>query len=301
MGFMSANEKEPKTIEAAPARGGPLLPGRLLAWLAGGLAASAAAGWLAAQVATLRAPLIVFPLILGVVLGLALAGLARLLDFGHRPSLLTGSAALLLVAIGALHYEGYRQHRRAYERAKAEQSDLKNAEALFGDVAPPESFGAFLVQEAQRGRTLFGSVTARGAWAWVSWGADALLALAGTLLVVVPAARQPYCRGCKSWYRTVRSGALSAEAVRRLREGAGLDLPAEVGEARYAMSTCRAGDGPTGLRVSWSARRSEGLPSGRRQFWLDREGRRRVEDLLEGPAETGDEATAKMPTGETTQ
>ena len=136
------------------------LPGAvLLGGLVGG-AAAAAQNWFA--------PLILFPLLVGVVLGAALFILLRATQTANRCTLIVAAVLAVLAAVLAEHYVSYRV---TVGRQEANRQ-LQLARAAFGpDLGRPADFYGYLRQEARRGLPLFGQREARGRWAWALWGA----------------------------------------------------------------------------------------------------------------------------------
>jgi len=223
-------------------------------WLAASTLAGAAVGWLAAWAGEYRAPLVVFPLVVGALLGMTLAGLMRLVEVGHRPTLLAGALLAAAVAVTGQHVAAYRKAAVAAER---DARTLRLAREAFGDrvagrmPSPPQGVFDFLREEAARGRPLWGRFAAAGAAAWLSWAADALLLAAAALAVVIPACRQPYCDRCRSWYRTRRRGRLEPAAAAAVAAAAGMTASDRPLRARYRLVACAGGCGPVGFELSW--------------------------------------------------
>jgi hypothetical protein len=221
--------------------------------LAGGVAAGGAMAWLAAALQSLWSPWLVLPLLTGLVLGAALVGWVRLVQAGHRPTIV----AATLLAVAALtvgqHYFSFRAILRA---TRQKTPEMEKARLLFPAASwensplPPQRFGRFLRWQATRGRPI-GRLVARGGWAWASWALDGLLLAASALAVVGPAIRRPYCNHCRSWFRATRRGRLepdrAAEVVRRI----GRSPPEPASAADYRLLTCIGGCGPTGLEIRW--------------------------------------------------
>ena len=153
-------------------------------WLWGGVAIGLAAGWIATVVAVRFAPLVVFPLAVGAVLGVVLIGAAQLLQNDRRQTILAAATMAALVAVGAQHYFSYLEANREME----ESQTIKDAKAAFADIMAdrrPTGFFDYLRQQAAIGRRMPLGYVARGPMAWLSWAVDGLLVVAGTMAVVV--------------------------------------------------------------------------------------------------------------------
>jgi hypothetical protein len=119
---------------------------------------------------------------------------------------------------------------------------------------------------------------------------DGLLEAIAAAVVVGIASRQPYCSQCRTWYRTVRSGAVDARTAKALAEICGSPVPS--GGIEYQIVQCQAGCGPARLDLIASR-------SGERaaRAWLDREQAERVRAILDAnpphdAADPEDAATA---------
>lgn len=143
--------------EVCPARAAVELPprGRFIAWQA--LAWVLAAPLLGAAVARaavwaehVRAPLLIFPLLIGVGLGLLLVAMLRTLNIGHRPTLIIGAVLAAVVAVVGQHYLHYRDF--VYTRAAmlAEKADQGLAGAFTEMMPAPPSFADYMLWQAER-------------------------------------------------------------------------------------------------------------------------------------------------------
>lgn len=237
--------------------------------------------WLAAGAEPLlRAPLIVFPLLVGACLGGLLVFLLRALQFGHRPTLLLGAVIAALAAIGGQHILAHRAERLSFQH---ELKEKPHFEAVAPEAVPPDGLWDYLVWKSQRGRKIShlpvsGVWTMSAAWTWASWALDAVLLLGATTLLVGSAARLPYCRQCGSWFRTIRRGNLPEEAGRVLADLIDAEMPADARGVKFRMSACLGGCGPTGLTLLWIQHR-EDYTSG--TVWLDAAGRDRVSATID--------------------
>ncbi len=280
--------------EVCPARAAVELPprGRFIAWQA--LAWVLAAPLLGAAVARaavwaehVRAPLLIFPLLIGVGLGLLLVAMLRTLNIGHRPTLIIGAVLAAVVAVVGQHYLHYRDF--VYTRAAmlAEKADQGLAGAFTEMMPAPPSFADYMLWQAREGRAITGKFTVkiaalqslRGAGAWASWAMDGMLLVAAAVAIVYVFSRSPYCHVCRSWYRLVRSGRVDGDTAARLAEAAGLKIDEPIAAARYQLSHCSSGCGPARFQLACD----DGKGSTRHgEAWLaaaDREGVTRLLDL----------------------
>ena len=242
---------------------------------------SAAVAWLAVVIAKHFAPLVIFPILVGLVLGVTLVGLARLMQVGNRPTVVLGTFLACTVAVIGQHYVCYRVDSELV-RKQAESfrgAELKHPGLVLGSAPEPaQGLLDYLRRQADKGRPLLGSYVARGPVAWTSWTADGLLAAAAALLVVVPAVRQPYCSRCRSWFRTTRRGRIDADSARRLSSLLQIEFPDEVASIDYRVVSCSAGCDPTGFEVSWVG--ESGKPASAR-VWLNADHRNQVIQTLD--------------------
>jgi len=221
-------------------------------WLAGAIPTSLAIAWLTVWIEPHFAPVIVFSLLVGLTLGMALVGWMRLCRLAHRICVLLG----VLVAAGAIvwgqHYFAYRKTLDQVDdrlavvlQAQLERGELQNLDLPL----PPQSLPGFLRQTAARGRPLAGHmVHGAGVWAW--WGLDAALTLAGAAIPVWIALKRPYCPRCRTWFHLIRSG--QADRATACEISGRLGLPqASAGTATYRLLSCRAGCAKSAFELSW--------------------------------------------------
>jgi hypothetical protein len=251
----------------------------------------AIAAWVAVIAQFYFAPLVLFPLLVGVGLGAMLIGLMRVAQIGHRPTLWLGAVLAAAVAVVGQHYLSYREAIQRRERDMAEA--WQKARVPWAELPKgwQPGFAEYMRLQAARGRPLvelyageehgkpvFRAYTVSGVYAWLSWAADGLLLAVAAAGLILPATWQPYCNGCRSWYRTIRSGRIVAATARRVAEAAGLPPGQQIKWARYRLSNCGAGCGPTRLELSWEE------PGGRTLLsdtWLDADGRDRIGQALD--------------------
>jgi hypothetical protein len=208
------------------------------------------------------APWLIFPSLVGVLIGGLIVGEARVAQIGHRPTILAAVVVAWGVAVVGQHYLGYRSYVRRV-MSQAEPALLQAfQEAMPGALSERlPSFPEYLRRQARAGRPFWGEQPITGWWVWASWGLDAAVALAAGLAVVLPAAAQPFCSRCRTWYRTIRAGRIDGDALRRLAELAAAgrppiegDRPVGGGEIRgawFRVQNCLGGCGPARLQLSW--------------------------------------------------
>lgn len=242
--------------------------------------------WLATLVEPFSAPVVLFSLLVGAVLGAILVGTIRLFQIANRPTVLWGTVVAALIAVVGQHYFSY---RTAYRAAREDGRTYQLAQLAFRGQGleempvPPEGFFRFLRWRAARGFGLLG-FKAEDWVVWLLWAADGAIVLAAALAVVHPALNRPYCDRCRSWFRTTRGGPVDPATARRLAELVQAQLPEPLASARYGLLACRAGCGPTELRLAW-VRPKGGVSSVR--IWLDLARRNQILHTLDqGTART---------------
>ena len=82
--------QEPSAEQSGPTGGGPFNWPRLAIWLPGVLILGALAARVAVDAQFYFAPLVIFPLLVGVGLGGLLIGLMRIGQIGNRPTIILG-------------------------------------------------------------------------------------------------------------------------------------------------------------------------------------------------------------------
>jgi len=226
------------------------------------------------------APLVLFPAVIGVILGGALVGIARVTQTGHRPTLFAAALAAAALAVAGQHYFTFRNHgvdsAAGLERAKLRAAFPEMADRL---AVPAEEWLGFMRDAAARGRSLPGGWIARDGWAWATWAADGAILILATMAMMATASRLPYCGRCGTWWRTIRGGRWAAPEAGRLVAAVGVEYPPEaVAAVRYRLTSCRGGCGPFGLKLLW--RDSAGCDYSC-DLWLNAAGRDQVMQLAD--------------------
>ena len=249
-------------------------------WLPVSLIHGAVVAWAATLVEQFTAPLVLFSILVGVVLGGTLVGMIRVLQIGNRSTVLSGTVVAALIAVVGQHYISYRtayrsavEDRRAYQSA---QMAFRGSE-LARTPVPPEGFFRFLRWRAARGFGLLG-FKAEDWTVWLLWAGDGALVLAAALGVVGPALRRPYCDRCRSWFRTTRGGPVDPQTARQLARLVEAELPEPLASARYRLSACHGGCGPAGLQLHCVGPKGDASSL---KVWLDLARRNQIVQALD--------------------
>jgi len=267
-------------------------PGRfrlrqLACWLPAAAIGGVVIGWAAVVAERYYAPLVVFPILTGVVLGGVLVALMRLGQVGHRPTLAAGALLAILLAVAGEHYVAFRQTQNRLQREPEKMAMLRlieQARKEAGEEAPdaiplpPTDFVGYTCWLANHQGLKLGSAWLRGSVVWWIWALDAILLGIPGLLLVAATARLPYCNHCQRWYHAIRSGKTAPSTTRRLAVLLGLEVPPEIRSARYRLIACQGGCGPTGLVLFWE-QPDGSFSSG--YIWLDWSGHREVLSVLD--------------------
>lgn len=254
---------------------------QLILGLPAGLVHGMLVAWLAVMIQRHFAPWLLFPVLIGLLLGATFVALVRLSQIGHRRTLLLVALVSVVTTVVGQHYLGYLHAKQvAREEAKLFQKAQQVAPMFLKGrpMGPASSFAEFLCWQAARGRSI-GRYTAQDAFAWLSWGLDGLLLMAAALALVVPALRQPYCERCRSWYRTTRAGLVDLNTAQQLAALLEVPVPEGVRTGRYRLVGCNAGCSPTGLELRWDVESSSPRPV---HLWLDVERSHQVVAILDG-------------------
>jgi hypothetical protein len=256
---------------------------RIGLWFLAAMLIGLAAAWFVQIAQAYYAPLLIFPLLIGVATGALLVATMRILQLAYRPVIALGAVLAIVVTMTAAHYFSYLAAYRTLPLASFNEVGLAAQHDAVVNALKP-SFLEFLNRQAKRGRPLAFGITARDGFVWLSWGFDTLLALAAAAAMLAPALRQPYCRRCRSWYRTVRAGRLDVATARRLAAAASLAEIEEPQRARFRLACCDGGCGPTCLELSWEAldgRLTTALA------WMEPAVRNHISQILDEAAESG--------------
>ncbi len=275
-----------------PPAGGGAFSWRGFAWtILAAPVTGLALAWVATVVRGYFAPLILFPVLMGILCGMAVVGLARVAQIGNRTTIVLATVLTAALTGGAEHYftylSAYSGQHPAVSASPAAAQDLS---ALVREAAP--SFGRYMEAQAARGRPLLFDYVAQGWLAWLSWAVDALLVVAAALAVVMPALRVPYCDRCRTWYRTIRSGRIDPLTAQRLAALVGVEEIGRPRSHRYRLSNCLGGCAPTRLELSWEE--ADGAVDLVR-LWLDPATRNQVAAILDGLTEENQEPVDSAP------
>jgi hypothetical protein len=142
----------------------------VLALLAARLAASLQRHW---------APLVLFPLLCGGVLGCTIAWVQRRFSIPTRSDGIVAALLAGLVFSLAQHYFVYRDYVAAYEQTRRKNPAVELLEQARGDVRAM-NFRQFMSHSAARGRQV-GSWHVGGWGAWSLWTFEAMLATAAAI------------------------------------------------------------------------------------------------------------------------
>ncbi len=181
---MSAEEDSTAARDGRTSEGRSWVP--FFVWL--GLLMATALGLAAAAtfVQEFWAPIFLFPLVLGLLLGALAVLLARGVHAGRARFATRLLIAPLLIAalllVSALHHFSYLRARSAAEAALQKHGSMVQAMILQQpEIGPPANLFVYLQREAKVGRMLWGGYRTPGGWTWVVWGVDALLVIGATV------------------------------------------------------------------------------------------------------------------------
>lgn len=269
---------------AGPAPGG-FRWRKLLVWLPVCAAIGLLAAWAVVVARAYAAPLAIFPLMAGILLGGAIVLLMRVLDVGHRPTIWLGALLAGLLTVAGQHCLTFWEVRQDFAR---EPERLVRLRLVAPEKVPPDRFWEFMSWSASRGLPI-GGYTARDGFAWLVWSIDGLLLLVPAMVLVGATARLPYCDRCGRWYHPVRSGRIDSATALRLSDVADFGLGTGVERVRYRLLQCLGNCGPAGLALSGDddlGHFSTGV------VWLSAAVRRQVVEILDQYAASQAEADA---------
>lgn len=276
---MNESQEEQQVSAGAPPRARFRL-WHLAFWLPLCLVHGTAVAWLAYGLQKHYAPLVLFPILVGVGLGVTLAGLMRLVQVANRSTIVLGTVVACAAAVIGQHYFSYREQRETAMRQAAQFRMAAQAHPDLIQGSPPQPASGlveYLRWQAVRGRPIVGKKIARGGLAWASWALDAALIFVSTLLVILPALRQPYCNQCRTWFTTVRRGKLSVPAAEETATLLGMEFPESVAGANYRIVHCQNGCGVAGFEICWEL--SDGGTKMKR-VWVSPEDRTKLETRM---------------------
>ncbi len=227
------------------------------------------------------APLVIFPILAGVMLGGLLTGLMRAGQIGHRPTIILGAILAVAIAVIGSHYFCYLSAGESELRQPqlADKARQVLPELLAQRLqTPPASFLEYMRQQADRGRPLLLGYIARGWMAWLSWIIDGLLVLAGSAAVLIPTMFLPFCSRCQTWYRAIRSAHVPTSAIKQIGRIAGVDPVEHLKSGRCRLICCQSGCGRTGCELYWE---DTGGDTFFARVWLDADQRNLVMQVLD--------------------
>jgi hypothetical protein len=171
-------------------------------WLVLSVVTAIGWGWLALRVQVRFAPVVLFPLLVGVGVGWSarlLTGLVRgpATAFGW-----CGTTCASLTAVAAMHVLAWQAHRREFQDRLHADPHVQMAVAAGSTALDPPGFLSYLRGQATRGREWLGG-TQHGWRAWLTWAVDAALVVAG---------------GLAAWWFTGIPPPASGRGVRRLTD-----------------------------------------------------------------------------------
>jgi hypothetical protein len=253
----------------------------LIIWIPGSVLLGTLTAWAAVdlQYQLHFAPFLIFPLLVGVVLGAMLVLLMRVGQVGHRPTILLGTAIAAFLAVAGQHYFGYLADKREGHQIKMpgeSKETLQKVAALL--PPPPENFAEFMRQQAGKGRSIFNLIDARDGGAWILWLIEGLLTVFAAFFVVIPAMRLPFCPRCRSWYRATRSARFSAPITQRIARTLDVETGDRIRSGRCRLLSCQSGCSPTGCELSWEDLDGNTFFA---QIWLDTAARNAVVQVFD--------------------
>jgi hypothetical protein len=262
----------------------------MLFWLPACVILGLLTAWAAVDAQFYFAPLLLFPILVGVLLGALLVLVMRMAQVGHRPTIVEGALlAAGLAAIG-MHYLTYRINSQTNSEESAQREIVRRLlpeSKTRGIPTLPDNFFEYMMHKADQGRPIFASFSLHGGYAWLLWIIEALLLMTAVLLVVIPGMNFCFCRRCHSWYRTIRSARLPPGVLLQLAGVLNLELSDRLRSGRCRLLACLGGCGPTGCELAWEE--LEGKTSVAR-VWIRSEQRNDVLRILDQYA-TEDTAT----------
>jgi hypothetical protein len=247
----------------------------------GGVGLGSLWAWWAVAGQGYLAPWLLFPLLIGAGVGVTMVGLVRMMQVGHRPTVLLAVLTAALLAAGLQHYVAYVEWRRTEAVDPVSGKDLSQ---VVDQLRP--GFVEYLQAQARHGRPLAFGYVAYNSAVWLTWAVDALLVVFAAVAVAIPAMHTPYCNRCRSWYRVTRNGKIDLRTAQQIGQWVNVTLPDHTRSQRYRLSNCHSGCGPTCCELSWEEASGEVSLV---QFWVDPTGRTQMGAILDGVASETDE------------
>ena len=169
--------------------GGRFHPAIFVLWLFAAAAIGVVAACMAREVESHVPPLLLlFPILVGVVVGALNVGLMRSMQMGNRSTAIFGVVLSAAVAVLGQHYSDYQRWAAAVADGRTATLSSKLSPRMIREfVSPPPGFADYLRRDAARGRTV-ARWKLQGWAAWLSWAMDGLLTLCAAVAMVVPAA-----------------------------------------------------------------------------------------------------------------
>jgi hypothetical protein len=249
-------------------------------WFATSLVLTGLLVWLSVAVEPYFSPILLGPVLLGALLGSALAWLQR---FWNAPPSRVSLGLVVIIALLAVAGQHVRHYQLARDAQIEDEAKLKAAQqslpefAAGQELGAPPTFRRFL----SRGRPYWGG-NLRGPAAWIAWGVDgALVILTATIASRFWLRSTRFCAECQSWFKPTREGRLEAAGVRELADEISTTVPKDVGAGRYRLLQCRSGCGDAELRLSWTVTGKHQPSALTATCRLDSAGRQRVGALLD--------------------
>ncbi|QGJ69424.1 Hypothetical protein PBC10988_11060 [Planctomycetales bacterium 10988] len=277
---MSAESRQPRQEPDTPFALPPPLPFKI-PWLKAG-------GWLllsclmavslgaaSAYVQGFYAPILLAPILWGLLLGGLLGLLAWWLGFANRRFIFVATLLAVVVMIHLQHFVSYQIYLQSLEAAFQ-----KSPAALVAHEYRPDSWWDFMKTQAERGRSV-GGWQLKNAQVWAWWVLDGILSGTAALIVVWQMIRLPYSTAEGAFYREIRQGELPKAAKSWLQK---LDaLPQKSLKVTYRLLASPQMKEPFGLEIRWegSVKSSKQGNEGKRLLWLDREQLRTLETYLD--------------------
>lgn len=253
----------------------PLQPASTALAVAIALAAAAGLGWLDSIIERYFSPLIIFPLLQGLILGGIVAGAILWLHVTWKSIGRALAVAAAIVLVGSYHWSCYQSYRQAVVAQAGEGFGALAAQQML-----PNTFVDYMLYEANERGRLITLQTFRqrlvGWQVWALWTFELLLIGGVAWCVVNVAMSGPICLESGCWYRSVRRGVLPVLLAQEAQHDFGIP---SVPETEYRLLVCPRGIGPMALELTWD--KSPEHPAGRKVELLHGELRNRWLNFLD--------------------